>query len=664
MNAEPTVIPFDDASPFDWVDWALDNDFEIIPLWGVKFDLARGELICACPPPWPLKHAPGKHPNGRLVPSWRTRKVDNQLATIERWQREPFINLGLIPPPDGVDLDIDNPALWEQWLDEQAIEKPGPTFAVATGRPGGGFHLYFRVAPGAKVPENAAFPWGETRTGRTRGYTVGPGSLHIEGRRYAVVDNADIAELPPGVLTAISAAPMRPSSRATGPGPTIRLSGATCLTCGTLWPSYPDGTRHDAIFRLTARHHRQKISLDESWRHVVDDLAPRFNPPYAGGEAELRAEFDEATKPERLRALDDWTPESARATNGDRGTNSDEALAPAPAPAIDEDALVAVNVSTMARPEDVDDWLVTGLIRPGAMVVVASVEGVGKSRLRKEIEVRLAAGIGPIFGYFPVPAAARVLTFDEENGEAEEWRRDEETLAALGLTRADLGDRYHRISFSGELLTDEPSQRRIGRLIEQVRPDVVFFDTGGHMIEGDEWGTPLKRATRFLKRLTPAVVALVHLTKPSENGEGKPGPVHGTRITDVMGHWTKPADGALLARDVGDDRIRVETFKRIPHADLILERLPGQFRVVAGAQPVTLSVGPSTAKLKAVDRVGQAIAAGITDPERIRGALGEPGEPLSRSTFTDAVARLREDGLVDPKRVPYELTEAGRDAYE
>ena len=102
---------------------------------------------------------------------------------------------------------------------------------------------------------------------------------------------------------------------------------------------------------------------------------------------------------------------SARPTNG--GT---------PEPAADLPDLA--DAALLVIPPDVDAWYIVGLIRPGKLVYLASGEGVGKSYVRKEAELRLAAGHGVLIGHYPIAGPVRVGTIDEENGPDEEWRRE------------------------------------------------------------------------------------------------------------------------------------------------------------------------------------------------------------------------------------------------
>src|ERR1035437_9670095 len=141
-----------------------------------------------------------------------------------------------------------------------------------------------------------------------------------------------------------------------------------------------------------------------------------------------------------------------------------------------------VNVRTMPRPVESDDWIIVGLARPRAIVVIGSPQGVGKSFMRKEIEHRLGSGFGPVFGYFAVPGPVRIATFEEENGEEEEWRRDELTLTALGATRESIADNVFRASYTGVDLTKPADQEYIRAQIATCGARAVWFDTGGAMM--------------------------------------------------------------------------------------------------------------------------------------------------------------------------------------
>jgi hypothetical protein len=306
-------------------------------------------------------------------------------------------------------------------------------------------------------------------------------------------------------------------------------------------------------------------------------------------------------------------------------------------------------VADATEPADLDDWLVDGLLRPGALGILASAEGIGKSYARLELALRLATGTGSLFGHYPIRKPARVVLVDEENGPAEEYRREAEVLAALGLDRSALTN-YFRISYAGMNLTKPDRQEWLRRELDRLAPDLAIFDTGGAMV-GDEWGEPLKAAVRYLRSLPGAKLVNVHLTKPPrERGHTAQ---HGSALADVMGQWTRSADVVATMADLGAGRARWTVRKRVPPSSLVLAQRGGLWDVVAVAEDHE-SASTDT-------RVLRAIAAGANAADELRIALGTADRPMPKRTLYDALARLRADGLV-ADGTPYSLTPDGMES--
>jgi hypothetical protein len=316
-----------------------------------------------------------------------------------------------------------------------------------------------------------------------------------------------------------------------------------------------------------------------------------------------------------------------------------------------------VRVADVLPSETHDVWQVEGLLRPGSLAVLASAEGIGKSYARLELAVRLATGTGAVFGHYGIPAAGDVVLIDEENGPDEETRREAIVLDSLGLSRADLGDHYRRVSFAGMALTRPDRQRWLRGLLEPIRPDLVILDTATAMV-GDEWGAELKEAVRYLRGLIRdlgcSVLVTVHLTKPPrDHGSAGGSNRHGFALSDVMGQWTRSADVVAIMADLGAGRARWTVRKRVPPSQLILAQRGGLWEAVAVAED------HATASID--DRMIRAIAAGATSADEVRTALGTGSKPLAQRTFYDALGRLRRDGFV-AEGTPLALTEAGEEA--
>ncbi|MGO9207865.1 MAG: AAA family ATPase, partial [Candidatus Limnocylindrales bacterium] len=244
-------------------------------------------------------------------------------------------------------------------------------------------------------------------------------------------------------------------------------------------------------------------------------------------------------------------------------------------------------------------WHVEGLWRPNTLNAIASFEGIGKSYARLQAGLLLAAGRGALFGRYSISGPCIVAVADEENGDAEEWRREQDCLAYLGLTRADVA-RYHRVSFAGLVLGDPAWQAELEaemvRLGEAGLPVVIFLDTVTSMHDGKEWGEELKPIVRYLRGLLHrlpflTVVLVVHVRKPS-------GEEHGldTELSSVMGNWTRQTDSVAIMAPLTDGRARWRVHKRVPPSDIVLAREAGGWRyvadhsgkVVAGIDPLAL----------------------------------------------------------------------------
>lgn len=191
---------------------------------------ARDAAVAAARRGWyvfPVR-AGGKQPRAGL--SWPDAAcADPRRVAAAGWR--PGENYGVAAKPSGlvvVDLDRPKPgyALPSAWRDEPGIAdgrdvlaalaerggRPWPaTFTVAT--PSGGWHLYFRAAPGRRIGNRPLGPLIDIRGGgdSNGGYVVGPGSV-IDGRRYEVIDGRDPEPLPGWIADLLD--PPRPGAAA------------------------------------------------------------------------------------------------------------------------------------------------------------------------------------------------------------------------------------------------------------------------------------------------------------------------------------------------------------------------------------------------------------------------------------------------------------------
>lgn len=94
------------------------------------------------------------------------------------------INLGIVPAPDMIVIDVDprNGGVATLRSLEARYGPLPPTLTVYTG--GGGWHRWYRTDPG--LPRRAALgPGVDLKSGSTGGLLVAPPSVHLTGKRYA-----------------------------------------------------------------------------------------------------------------------------------------------------------------------------------------------------------------------------------------------------------------------------------------------------------------------------------------------------------------------------------------------------------------------------------------------------------------------------------------------
>lgn len=185
-------------------------------------------------------------------------------ARIERcWNAGPF-NVGISTGPAGllvVDLDTLKPTDKKDTPDGAATltalcERTGN--ALPTTRrirtASGGQHLYFTARDGAQLGNSAGLLGPKVDTRGWGGQVVAPGSI-VPAGRYAVLDNAPVAELPSWLLTALTA-PQKPRTvpilpnlaRSSGRYAVVVLERETAAVAGT-----GEGGRNDTLLRSVIR---------------------------------------------------------------------------------------------------------------------------------------------------------------------------------------------------------------------------------------------------------------------------------------------------------------------------------------------------------------------------------------------------------------------------
>lgn len=306
---------------------------------------------------------------------------------------------------------------------------------------------------------------------------------------------------------------------------------------------------------------------------------------------------------------------------------------PAPTRQTPDPDLLPVQFCDIQAPVGVDRWAIEGLLRCGSWGLLASTPGLGKTQMLREIALRAALGKGPVFERYPLPSRLRTLVIDEENGPAEEWRREEMIRVALGVERADVAG-YFRTSWYGLDLLDPGWQNRLETWIECFEIELLILDAISDMYSVKELREYLGPIGTFFKRLllrfpTLAILASHHLRKMP------PGEAQAERMLSDLrgGFWDQQAQMVALAWSLGERRVRLAVRKRVPNHDGIFEQTDaGLLRFVADAHERPTAND---------DRVMASIDAGATAVDEVVLATGLP-----ERTAWNAVKRLRKAGLL------------------
>ena len=144
--------------------------------------------------------APAKHPVGSLARRGVLDATADALTIKSLWKQMPDANIGIATGKSSnlVVLDIDG-EVGEATL--AGIEKqPGPLPPTRQVKTGKGRHLYFRRPKDVEKIKSVARQKLGLDVRADGGYVLGAPSLHASGQRYAVINNAAIADCPTWVV--------------------------------------------------------------------------------------------------------------------------------------------------------------------------------------------------------------------------------------------------------------------------------------------------------------------------------------------------------------------------------------------------------------------------------------------------------------------------------
>jgi hypothetical protein len=217
-------------------------------------------------------------------------------------------------------------------------------------------------------------------------------------------------------------------------------------------------------------------------------------------------------------------------------------------------------------------------------------------------------------------------------------------LASLGLTRADLRERYYRLDLmtaagGGRPALAVPEWRTwVTNWLQAHSALLLVVDTATAATQVDPWGPEIQAVYRNLRAMlvdypAVAIVLAVHVKKPTGRGE--------RRISDVLGEWGRWCDVLVLQENDGASltRTKLSVRKRVRHEQRFAATKAGGLLI----DPQDLVVGGPKVGL---DKVVAAIVAtpGMT-VRQLANALG-----VAASTAASYAAEAERIGRVARRR--------------
>ena len=472
---------------------SLERTFDS-PLAGA---LACGELDA---PAFPLVASRKKVP---AFKGWQA-AATTDTGKLRGWaKRFPRCNFGVATEAAGlVVLDEDTPGDLAAWAESEGIDLP-ETFAVATGREGGGTHFWFHTAEVFKSssPMKRA---GFNVDVKARGaFVVAPGSVHKSGAVYRVVNDAPIADLP----DALAAHLRRPSETAYEVEPPAEplpdLVGRRYIDVAL------DGLRADlaeaAAAPLEAAPRWDPTVMHAAYRVVeLSNLAPgvftradalRFLSEHAPTDSDFTStnvelKFIHAATELGYTGGREKVAEKAEDVFGDLGPLDGENVRES---GVLDDVRRRYPLKDFRALLDPDrpprPWIVEDFWPAEGSVSLIAPAGVGKSLFALSLAVAVARG-DEHFAGLPISERRRVLYVDWENGEYDYIER----LTALGFTQDNVGvldGWFMSLELPDALpkLDTAEGRRDLALLIDAYgleRHDLVVLDSAQRMVGGPE----------------------------------------------------------------------------------------------------------------------------------------------------------------------------------
>ena len=376
------------------------------------------------------------------------------------WTKYPKANIGIATGEMSgglvaIDMDIDKEKdkngyhTFQEWCTENVLILPDSWLSI-TGR--GGYHLFYK----STFPVPSCIGWLEDVDIRADGaYVVAPPSIHPNGNRYEweqapeeytleTTDDIDVEFVMNSVI----------ASRAVTKTEPLKVPEVI-----------PEGHRDELMFKLACRFQHMGMSDEAMLAALQAENEVRCKPPLS--EKEIRQKVKQAQKYAKGEAVSiNGDAVAERKTYGKTGRKIEESVT--------EHDLKMPSLNDFE--ERRKDWLVLGYIPKGAVTLLCSDGGIGKTTLWCDTLAAFTTGRSTIFDKaselpFQTGICREVMYFSKEDPTEEVLKKklrlagaDQAKIRCFGLD----DPRLNKIWY-GSLLLE--------KLVEKYRPDIVVFDT-------------------------------------------------------------------------------------------------------------------------------------------------------------------------------------------
>lgn len=479
---------------------------------------------------FPLK-ARGKEPltqNGFKDASTQPQDI------VSWWERYPDANIGIATGQMSggivaIDMDVDKDTGKDgyhnfiKWCDENYLILPDSWLSI-TGR--GGYHLIYE----STFPVPSKVGWLQDVDIRADGaYIVAPPSIHPNGTRYeweqapddyelVTTDDIDVEFVCNSVI----------ASKSTEKSEPLKVPEVI-----------PEGHRDEFMFKLACKYQAMGMSDDAMLAALREENKTRCKPPLS--DREIRKKVEQAQKYQKGEVLEPGVVDKRKSYNKMHRAIEE---------AVTEHDLDMPVLNDYEEREK--EWLISGYIPKGAVTLLCSDGGIGKTTIWCDTLAAFTTGRPTIFDKaleipFRTGKTRTVMYFSKEDPTEEILKRklreagaDQTKIRCFSLD----DERLNKIWY-GSLLLD--------KLVEKFQPDIVVFDTlqaflpdGVDMAKRKDMRDALNPLNALGAKFGTAFLMVMHTNKSNSSGR--------QRMADSSDIWDL-GRSALMAGRTKDEGI-------------------------------------------------------------------------------------------------------------